>query len=37
VGGRGGGIAGRFGEGRGRRVGIKQCGAHFAQNSNSLP
>jgi hypothetical protein len=37
VGDRGGGIAGRIGEGRGRRVGIKQCGAHFAQNSNSLP
>jgi hypothetical protein len=30
-------IAGRFGEGRVERGGVKQSGAHFAQNSNSLP
>jgi hypothetical protein len=36
VGGRGWGIAGRFGEGPVERGGVKQCGAHFAQNSNSL-
>jgi hypothetical protein len=34
VGGLGGGIAGRF---RIQLAGIKQCGTHIAQNSNSLP
>jgi hypothetical protein len=35
VGGRG--IAGCFGNVQVERGGVKQCGAHFAQNSNSLP
>ena len=34
AGGRGWGIAGRF---RIQLAGIKQCGTHIAQNSNSLP
>jgi hypothetical protein len=35
--GRGWKIAGHFGKGRVERGGVKQSGAHFAQNSNSLP